>query len=179
VQIVSKDEDSGKITVHNKKTGETVTINTNDYTADNIGKALQKFTQSAQAAAHKANAALPPNSGQSATLNGRAKKLPDYLPSYPGATTVSSEVQNLGGIITGNYVGSTGEKPDEVLAFYEQKLTAAGYTIAGKTSDSTDHGQTAVLSAITQGPQRNVTLSVESAGAGHTQIAINFVQLAN
>ena len=45
IQIVSQDENTGKITLRNKRTGEKVTINTNDYTPENIGKALEQVSR--------------------------------------------------------------------------------------------------------------------------------------
>jgi hypothetical protein len=45
VQVVSKDPNTGKMTLRNKKTGEVVTINTNDFTPENIGKALEQVSK--------------------------------------------------------------------------------------------------------------------------------------
>jgi len=56
VDVVSKDADSGKITLRNKKSGETITLDTHDYTPDNIGRALEEFSRGVPAAKVKAAA---------------------------------------------------------------------------------------------------------------------------
>jgi hypothetical protein len=45
IQIVSKDPNTGKMTLRNKKTGEVVTINTNDFTPENIGRAFEQLSK--------------------------------------------------------------------------------------------------------------------------------------
>lgn len=45
VTVVTKDADSGKITLRNKKSGETITLDTHEYTADNIGRVVEEFAR--------------------------------------------------------------------------------------------------------------------------------------
>jgi len=57
VVVVSKDAASGKITLRNKKSGEITTLDTHDYTPDNIGRALEDFARGRPAT--KAKVATP------------------------------------------------------------------------------------------------------------------------
>jgi len=45
VDVVAKDAATGKITLRNKKSGETVVLDTHEYTPDNIGRALEEFSR--------------------------------------------------------------------------------------------------------------------------------------
>ncbi len=201
IQVLSKDETSGKITVRNKKTGETVTINTNDYTAANIGRALEEIAKSAQVAAvrestvtQSATAAAPEptereeqtapapepkiSAGKAAAMTATLGNFPKYLPAYPGATTVESQLNNMMGMTMGNYAAVTTDKPDDVVGFYEKKLTAAGFTIVGQNNDSNDNGPVRALSATISGPQRTVAVTATSEAGGKVRLEITYAAMS-
>ncbi len=199
IQVLSKDETSGKITVRNKKTGETVTINTNDYTAENIGRALDKIAQSAQAPAARESAAVQPpatpepaeseeqpapapepkiSAGKAAAMTATLGNFPKYLPAYPGATTVESQLNNIMGMTMGNYAAVTTDKPDDVVGFYEKKLTAAGFAIVGQNNDSNDNGPVRALSATISGPQRTVAITATSEPGGKVRLEVTYAAMS-
>jgi hypothetical protein len=81
VQVVSEDESTGRITLRNKKTGEKVTINTNDFTPENIGKALDQVSkgvkpvvQAEELNEKPAGTAVAPVAGKSATGQSKAEE---------------------------------------------------------------------------------------------------------
>jgi hypothetical protein len=198
VEVLSKDEDSGKITVRNKKTGETVTINSNDFTKDTIGQAMEKMTEGAKAFAASAAAAqkaaqdaAPAPAGNSADTTatepaisaGKAeamaailRKFPDSTPAYPGATTVEAHQNALGAIKSGTYVFETTDKLDAVLDFYEKKATAAGFTTMGRNGDTNDFGPTATVSLMHADPQGTITVSAESQAGGRVRVTVNITE---
>jgi biopolymer transport protein ExbD len=45
ISVVSKDAASGKITLRNTKSGETVTLDTNEYTPEKIGRVVEEFAR--------------------------------------------------------------------------------------------------------------------------------------
>ena len=59
VDVVSKDAASGKITLRNKKSGETLTLDTHEYTPENIGRALEDFARGLPATKGQADATAP------------------------------------------------------------------------------------------------------------------------
>jgi len=202
VEIVTKDEASGKITVRNKKTGETVTINTNDYSAANIGESLEKLTREAKAAAQKAESAakeMPDNSNEPAKSEATPSpaeepvsvsdaaaqkialaKMPACLPAYPGATTSHASFdQMVGGITAGNYIGVTHDKPADIAEFYEKKLLAAGYTSVGKVSEPSGNGPSTTLVMSAGNPSRTVTIMAGTEEDGRVQVEINYIQNGN
>jgi hypothetical protein len=81
VKVVSKDENTGKITLLNKKTGEKVTINTNDFTPDNIGRALEQVAkgvkpvvESSESKETAAEPAAAPAGGTDTTVETRTEE---------------------------------------------------------------------------------------------------------
>jgi hypothetical protein len=197
VEVVSKDEAAGKITVRNKRTGEIVTINSNDYTKENVDQAIEKMTAGAKAAATTAARAAgdstaspagngPDSENQSAHATGEPKvssakaealaeilrKFPDYLPAYPGGTTLEASQNALGGIRSGNYVFLTSDKTGAVVDFYEQKATAAGFAVAGRSGDTNDFGSTASLNLVRTDPPATITVSAEGKAGGRVQVSI-------
>jgi hypothetical protein len=201
IQVLSKNEATGKITIRNKKTGETVTINTNDYTSENIGLALQKIGRNVQVTTtHETSsspsestvAAAPPDkaeepvatpepkisAGKAAAMSATLGKFPKYLPAYPGATTVESQMNNVMGMTMGNYAALTTDKPDDILDYYEKKLTAAGFTIVGRNNDSNDNGPVGVLSATLADPQRTVGVTASSEAGGKVKVEVSYAAMS-
>jgi hypothetical protein len=194
IEVVSKDEASGKITVRNKRTGEVTTINSNDYTKDNVDQAIEKMTLGAKAAVATAQArpgagaaageskATPADgpaisAGKAAAMADILKKFPDYAPAYPGGTTLEVSQNAVGDARNANYVFNTSDKLDAVVGFYEKKGVGAGFTVAARTGDSNDFGPTAMLNLVRASPQAVVTLSAESKAGGRVEVTIALTEL--
>jgi hypothetical protein len=196
IQIVSKDEDSGKITLKNKKTGEVVTIDTTQYTSENIGKALEKFAEQGQ----KAMAAMPKqvaaddssantsstssssepesapepkiSAGKAAALATTLKKFPSYVPAYSGGITTEANQTVMGAGKFSNYVFLTSDKPETVVDFYEKKLTAAGFTALGRNNDTNDNGPTSSASFVLQESKGTVSITAETQEGGRVKVSV-------
>jgi len=168
VQVVSKNETTGIITVRNKKTGEITKIDSNDYTADNVGKALEdmgrktqsaasKMSAEANDAAQKAAASVPSSStsahpsesrstsSNSAAMASTTKQLPSFVPTYPGSTTTDCSVSSMGGMTVGSYEFSTSDSIDTVGTFYEKKIKANNLQVVNKAAAGDDNGNTFTL----------------------------------
>src|SRR5579863_7116652 len=95
LEMVSKDEKAGTITVHNKKTGETVTANVGDLKNGHF-----KFSSDKGSATFDMNSAngvgtvkVTDEKGKESTMNfgaGAPKSLPSWVPTYPGGETKGS-----------------------------------------------------------------------------------------
>ena len=177
VQVLSKDPAAGKITVRNKKTGETLTLNAGDYTSETVSQALEKMSQgvrsAAGAAAAKASAGPAPSATAPAAI---VAKFPDYLPGYPRSTTVEASLNALGATRVIEYEFTSGDNLDDILAFYEKKATAAGFTVMGHESAAGDHGPTADLSLMRPSPQATLSVHGEGQGGGGVRVTINLAE---
>lgn len=188
IQIVSKDERTGTITLRNKKSGEVTTIDTSQYTTENIGKAVEQFskglavpsptsqntsssnsTSSTKAEREEAienregdEPAEKPSTAQAAALNNTLKKFPSAVTAYPGSTTVEATLNSFGGIVAGSYGFTTKDSTEKVVSYYEEKLKSAGYTIATKSSDTNQYGQVTQMVAVHADPEASFTISAEA-----------------
>ena len=93
VQVVSENERTGKITLRNKKTGEVVTINTNDFTPENIGKALEQVSKGVKPVAESNPSneqPAEPAAAPAARTVAPAEEEPAAEPVHPAAPKISA-----------------------------------------------------------------------------------------
>ena len=193
LQVVSKNVAAGKLTIKNKQTGEVVTLDLNNYSAEEMGKAVERLAKGqkalapaeSNAEANESAAAEPSEpaeaaDGKASPARGSAqaatlKKFPDFIAVYPGAETLESALSSFGGNSIGNYAFSTRDATDKVADFYEKKLTSAGFTIMTKAINSDDNGATATMMANRGDPQTVVTLMAKIDGE-KTRVEIGFTR---
>jgi flagellar basal body-associated protein FliL len=198
LQIVSKDAAARKITIKNKRTGEVVTLDLNDYGAENMDKVMEKFakgqkvtppaksdSEASEPAAAPAMTEEPPAptipaqqsisparaSAQAAVL----KKFPAFIPVYRGGKTLDASLQTIVGNTIGNYVFTTDDSGETVADFYEKTLTEAGFTIAGRNNGTNDNGATTSMVAQHTDPQMMTMVTIEI-DKGKTHVDINFTK---
>jgi len=197
LQIVSKDEAAGKITLRNKKTGEVVTLDTNDLSSGNMSKALDRFAkgmtppansaptearepESAPSAAEPAAETKPEEAAispaRAAAQAAVMKKFPDAIPAYGGAKTLDTTVNTFAGNTVGSYTFATSDPPETVADFYEKSLTGAGFTILTRQNGSNDNGPTTAIIAQHADPQITVSLQAE-VNNGQSRVVINFTRM--
>jgi hypothetical protein len=211
LSVVSKDEATGHMRVKNSRTGEITDIDTNQYSSQNIGQALERAmngggghsapppapitndssssnqdnnsnndnstsTSSSNASSSSSsseNEAPVISPAKAAALNSAVKKLPNFVPAYPGATPTAASLNSFGGISLGNYEFFSNDKPDTIIDFYEKKLTGQNFTIAAKNSDANDFGPTGTLVANRGDPSGTCAITAESQKNG-TKVSITF-----
>lgn len=197
IQIVSKDEAAGKITLRNKKTGEVVTLDTNDLSSGNMSKALEQFAKGMKPPAGSAHtvarepesapsAAEPPpeekpaeariSPARAAAHAAVMKKFPDFIPTYRGARTLDTTINAFAGNTVGNYSFATSDPPEAVADFYEKKFTAAGFTILTKQNGSNDNGPTTAMVAQRADPQTTISFQAEIDN-GQSRVVIGFTRM--
>jgi hypothetical protein len=99
---------------------------------------------------------------------GAAAAMPGGLPAYPGASgTGSVDVTGAAAEGSGHIVGfTTPDPPSQVIAFYAQAATGAGYRIAQQMN----MGPTAALTAV-RAEGEAVSVTATQAG-GTTQVQV-------
>jgi len=149
-ELVSMDEDRGIVTVRDKRTGKTVTMNFEDIKEGRIsfeGEGEEGGTVTATLGA------------------GTPADLPSWVPSYPGATPQASfAVQGKEGD-SAHFHFTTEDSPAQVFQFYEAGLRQAGLTV--EASGGANGG---VITAVDAARERQATVSVTSAG-GVTRVS--------
>ncbi len=169
ISVVSVDEDKGLVTLSDKKTGKTVTVNFEDVKQGKI-----KF----QADGKEAVTVEAHGEGQSGALEvkgpdgamkfggGANAKIPDWIPSYPSSTPQGAFSMQGGQEDGGTYQFTTKDSPKDVMSFYDQKLQDAGLKITSRTTH--DEGTTSggLLSAEDAAKKRTVVVTVGTADGG-------------
>lgn len=132
VELVSVDDDKGLITVRNKKTGETVTVNLDDAQKGKISfkkDGEDEVTFEANGDESKGSLEVKSAEGNAKFSTGSADSLPDWLPVYPDVQLVGSySAQNKDGQ-SGGFHFATKDPPNKIISYYEDGLRRAGMEV--------------------------------------------------
>lgn len=187
VEVLSKNPDTGLIKLRNKKTGEEVSLDTTQFNERNITEALERFAAGKGVPVKLSQpATTTPAAGPSeetepsaiitpqraAALAANLQAFPSLLPPYPGATTREAKTATALGLHTFEYEAVTPDTPAQVLAFYEKKFSAAGLTVAGKSSDTTDTGAALKLSVTSTDPVGALEVEAAAGNNGETLVTV-------
>jgi hypothetical protein len=152
VEVVRVDEGSGKITLREKSSGKTITM---DF--DELKKGHITFSD---------------ESGKSGSLEIGSGKLPDWVPSYPGATgqgTLAAKGSEGEG---GTYSFTTKDAASKVLEFYKDALKGAGMKIVTTTESDGPNGGGMIMSED-EGKTRSIMVTVGS-GSDGTSVGLTY-----
>ena len=162
IQVLSTDQGANTITLKDKRTGETVTMN-----FDDVKKGRIVFKGNGQQATIQAH-----GEGQNGTLeingpdgsvkfgSGAAAKIPAWVPAYPGVSPQSTFSMQGGDGSGGSFQFTTKDSPKSVLAFYEQGLKQAGFGITANFTGNTDTSSGGMISAEDAATKRTVVVTV-------------------
>ncbi len=176
LELVSADDKAQTLTVHNKKTNETVTMNLDDvkngrfkFSSDGKGSASVDISQQGVTVNSK------DEKGQESTFvagAGAPKDLPSWVPVYPGAT-VTGGMSSKNGQATSQLVSlSTNDSADRVIAFYSDQLKNNGLTVLQPTTLAVG-GQTSMSTLTADSPDKKRHVQVVAQFAdGKSSISI-------
>jgi len=168
VEIVSRDDAGGTITVRDKSSGKTVTMN-----VDELKRGRISFSGDGREVVMEAgdNGIHVKSSDGTAVDIGR-RKLPDWVPSYPGASVQGSFSSNGGEAGTASIAFTTKDSAERVLAFYGDALKKAGLSVTDtpmqRSGNSSSSGSLAGVD-----DRRNISVNV-SAGDDETTVGITY-----
>jgi hypothetical protein len=174
VEIVSVDDKKGLITIKDKKSGETVTINFEDAQRGKISfndGDKNQVSIEAKEGDEPGSVVVTSEKGSVKIGAGSPDKGPDWLPLYPGSTQEGTfSAQGADGL-SGTYQFTTTDSIKTVMEFYETALKADGFKISTSSWNQNDKAgaslnaqdstkkQIAVISALTEGAGTRVTVS--------------------
>jgi hypothetical protein len=174
VEVVSVDEDRGMITVRDKKTGKTITMNLRDaqkgkFVFEQDGK---KVEMEAHADGDKGSFEVKSSEGSMKFGTGTGK-MPDWLAAYPGSTPAGLfSMQNDKGA-SGSFHFTTGDSIDQVVGYYNDAFKKAGMKV--NTNSVQQNGKTSygIVTAEEEGSKRKAMVNATVAGDG-TNVGITF-----
>jgi hypothetical protein len=162
IEVADEDVDAGIITLRNKKTGEEVTIDINNYNPDTIGNAITDVmteleevdladTESnyGESDSYESNddgdaeEEEAPTPARAAAVAANVDRLPDFVSPYPDSTTKDASFHKFGTQAMGAYTFSSTDTAEEIVAFYEEKLAEKGFTTVMSGFEPTDNGSSA------------------------------------
>jgi hypothetical protein len=151
LEVVSEDDAANTITIHDRKSGKTVTWNASD-----IKNGKMSFTSDEGSVTINPNdksggvLKVTDNKGQetNVTLGAQApSNLPSWLPTYPGAEVHGAFSSQGTEGSQATFTESTTDTADQVIAFYKDHLTAAGLDV--KPGATASFGGTTSMASLT------------------------------
>jgi hypothetical protein len=130
IEVVDRDAGSGKVTIRDKRSGETMTVDIEDLKQGRISfqtdEGSATFNLDQQAGTMKIEADGP--DGGTLSIGGDTR-LPSWVPSYPGATAEGVYNAETPEQVGGTFTASTTAALDEVFAYYKGQLASGGYKV--------------------------------------------------
>src|SRR5581483_6977373 len=127
VEVVSVDENRGRITFHDKKTGKTVTMNAGDVKNGHIsftGDNNESVTFSADGNGQNGSFEVKTKDGTT-RVGGGPLNLPSWLPAYPGSTPQVGTTSDTPQAKSAMFSFSTSDSPDKIISFYKDAISKA------------------------------------------------------
>jgi hypothetical protein len=186
LELVSSDDTANTLTVHNKKTNDTVTVS-----MDDIKNGKIKFTSDKGTAVFDATAAngsgsgavlkVTDDKGNQSTFSasaGTPKSLPSWLPAYPGADVQGgmSATSSADGS-SQTFSMATTDSVDKVVAFYQDHLKSNGLNVQPiATMALGGQSSTGMIKAdSTDGKSHVVIVVATDQNHNKTNITVNYV----
>jgi hypothetical protein len=136
IDVVSKDRENDTITIRNKKTGETITLNAENFKDGRISWKSDKGEggeMTFQGSGHDGGTIhVRSEKGESTFSAGSGASAPDWVPTYPGSSPAGTFSGSTGEGQAGLFNFKTSDSVKDVMQFYKDKLNAAGF--AAKTT---------------------------------------------
>ena len=173
VEVLSLDEGKGKITVRDKKTGKTMTMNFADAQKGKFVFEQDGQNVAVQAHGDGANSSLEIKSGDgSMKLGMGAEKLPDWIPTYPGSAPQGTFSMHSGKEATGSFHFSSTDPIDRVVSYYEGAFKKAGMKVSTNSMQTDGKTSLTIVTADDASQKRNAmitaTVSADGSNVGIT-----------
>jgi hypothetical protein len=132
LEVVASDYTKGTLTIRNRKSGETLTIDANDVKQGRFtfkdGKGSEVHVNAPEGGAGPVQ--IQSADGQTTFGAGTKVQTPAWLPTYPG-TPVEGVMSTSGKDgISGTIVQKTGDSPDQVMESFAKALKAGGFQVS-------------------------------------------------
>jgi hypothetical protein len=167
VEVVSADEARDTVTLKDRKTGETVTLN-----FDDVRKGRIVFSQNGKESVVQAREGsdgtleISSGAGKIKFGSGGSAKLPEWAPVYPGVTPEANFSMQGGEGEGGTYQFTTKDSPQAVLDFFKSSLDRGGFKITGNLAGEAGAASGGVISAQDEAAHRTIVVTVGSQSGG-------------
>ena len=156
------DEDSRKITIRNKKTGEKLKVDFEDIEKGRISFETEEGEMTIKADEAGASAEIKDKEGDvesvEFSVSSDRSKLPDWIPLFKGKLNISftgSDQETS----AGNFSIETDAKPKDIQDFYVSRLEKQGFTV--EISSSEFGGSQLTNLTFSDDDQRHVSVNIQ------------------
>lgn len=172
VEVLSTDEGANTITIKDKRTGETVTMNFDDVKKGKIVFKGNGQQATIQAHGDGQNGTFEINSPKGSVKFGAGAdaKTPEWAPAYPGVSPQTTFSMQGGDGSGGSFQFTTKDSAKSVLSFYDEGLKKAGFAITANFTGNTDTASGGMISAEDKPTNRTVVVTV---GTENGQTSVN------
>jgi hypothetical protein len=170
VDLIDANESTGKITVRDKKTGKTVTMDFRDIQKGRFsfeGEDGKKVDLEAKGEGDSGSLTVKGPDGSMEFGSGSAAKIPAWVPKYPGAQVAGTFSTQSGQGEGGTFQLKCSGTVDAVAAFYEREIKSAGMTVQ-KHSMQTGGKSTIMVMGENASDGRTLSATVADADGGTT-----------
>jgi hypothetical protein len=168
VEVVKADENTGKITLRDKKTGKTVTLDFQEIQKGHMsfeGERGEKVDIRGEAEGGAGSVTVKGPEGTMQFGQGSLANVPSWVPKYPGAQAAGAFTSQQGGEEGGTFQLQCGGSVEEVAAFYERELKSAGMKVQ-KTSVQVDNRTTMSVVGADEARQHTVSVTAGTSDKG-------------
>jgi len=167
VDVVRADEGTGKITLREKKTGKTVTLDFQDIRKGRISfedETGEKVDIQTEGEGGRGSMTMRSSEGTMQWGTGSLADVPGWVPKFPGGQVVGSFSAQGKGEAGGTFHLKCDGSVQKVADFYEQALKGAGMTVEKHTMQADGKSMVMLTGSGTTG--RSVTANVTSGDEG-------------
>ena len=174
LEIVSTDDAAGTLTIHNKKTGETVTLSMADIKEGKFSMTTDSGTSSVDM--NSGGISVTDDKGQTSTFEvGKPVAAPSWVPTYPNGSVEGAYSSDTSEVHTATFVLKTSDSVADVLAFYEENLKANGMR-ADTTTYTANGAAGGTVTASNADNSRTVSIAAGTTDGSGTAATITYVE---
>jgi len=170
VEVLKADESTGKITLRDKKTGKTVTMDFRDIQKGHIsfeGNNGERVEIQGEGQGRSGSMTVEGPEGSMRIGQGSLAGVPSWVPKYPGAEAVGALATQGRGEQGGTFQLKCSDSPEQVAAFYQRQLEDAGMKVE-RHSFQADNRRLLTVVGEDDVQRRTVTATISSSDEGTT-----------
>ena len=163
VEVLNADEGTGKITLRDRKSGKTVTLDFDEIRKGHIsfeGDNGEKVDIRGEG--DTGSMTIKSSEGTVQIGQGSSEKIPNWVPKYPGGQVTGAFAAQHEGAESGGFQVKCSGLVEQVAAFYEKELASGGMRVEKHSVPGT---MVSVVGTDDAG-HRSVTVTVTSSGEG-------------
>jgi len=177
LEVVSHDDRRGLITIRQRSTGKTMTVNFDELKRGKLTfREDGKDAVTLEAHGDGDTGSLQMKSGsESLTMGANPAALPAWIPAYPNSKPLSTFSMNGKEGTSASFQFQTQDAPKDVVAFYERELKQTGFRINATTTSDSGTSSGGLVSGDDAANKRTVLVTVGNDNKG-TNVSVTYSQ---